>query len=106
MADRKRITAPAAAPYDANTAVKIVTEVAEFFRAEWLDGKTFEGWPFLPTQRGKQPTAAEANAFFLGCCIDYHQRTRTAWRKKADEFCRTHVGMANCERLWNWIADQ
>ena len=103
MADRERTTARAAAQYDTNTAVEIVADISEFLRAEWLEGKTFEGWPFLPTQRGKQPTAAQANAFFLGCCINYHQLTRTAWRK-ADEFCRTHVGLANRERLWSWIA--
>ncbi len=103
MADREKTTARRAASSDTKTAVKIVADIAHFFRAEWLEGKTFEGWPFLPTQRGTQPTAAEANAFFLGCCIDYHQRTRTAWRK-ADEFCRTHVGVANRERLWSWIA--
>lgn len=84
-------------------AAKIIEEIAKFFRAEWLNKDTFEGWPFLPERRGRQPTAGQANAFFLGCCIDYHQLTRTAWLK-AGEFCTKRVGDQQRDRLWNWIA--
>ncbi len=102
MAHREALTVTPSP--DEKTAVKIIEDIAEFFRSEWLDKKTFEGWPFLPNQLGKQPTAGEANAFLLGCCIDYRQRTRTAWRK-AEEFCNERVGLANRDRLWRWIAD-
>jgi hypothetical protein len=85
-------------------AAKIIEDIAEFFRSEWHNKETFEGWPFLPEQPGKEPTAAQANAFLLGCCIDYHQLTRTAWRKAA-EFCDKVVGAENVGRVWYWIAD-
>jgi hypothetical protein len=88
---------------DAPAAAKIIEDIAQFFRSEFLNKETFEGWPFLPEQPGKQPTAAQANAFLLGCCIDYHQLTRTAWRK-AKEFCDKRVQVENLDRLWHWIA--
>jgi hypothetical protein len=87
----------------APAAAKIIEDIAQFFRSEWQNKETFEGWPFLPEQAGKQPSAAQANAFLLGCCIDYHQLTRTAWRKAA-EFCNERVGVENLDRLWHWIA--
>jgi hypothetical protein len=82
----------------------MVEEISKFFSAEWLGVKNFEGWPGLPSKRGGPPSLKNANYFFLGCCVDWREKTYKAW-SKAKRFCEEEVPRRHNGVMWKWIAN-
>lgn len=102
--DAGPVRGPRKSGIDPRVVVRAIERIGQFFREGWYTGDSFEGWPGLPKRRGQAPTRAQANEFFLGCCIDYMTRAQLAW-DNARRFCHDVVPPGQLPLMWQWIAE-